>query len=292
MTLITVTTVGYQELHRLDTAGRIFNSALILFGVIAMFFSVGLVTETIIELQLHDLYGEGRRRRFIRRMDNHYIVCGFGRVGRSASHELKRADVPFLVIDRNDARVERARQMGMVAVVADATSDESLRDAGVLRARGFISALATDAENVFVILSAKTLNPALTVVTRAAEEGAEEKLKRAGADIVFSPYTMAGQRLAQTLLRPNVIQSLDFAAGGLGPGVKIEELAATREDELHLGSVVRDERLDLIVLAIRPSQGEMIFNPAPEVRIAKGDHIIAIGREADLRRLELKIASA
>lgn len=285
MSLITITTVGYQEVHKLDTAGRIFNSGLILFGVIAMFFSVGLVTESIIELQLQDRYGEGRRRRVIRRMNDHYIVCGFGRVGRSASHELKRSGVPFLIIDRNESRVENARQQGMMAVAADATSDESLRDAGILQARGFISALATDAENVFVILSAKTLNPALTVVTRAAEEGAEQKLRRAGADVVFSPYTMAGQRLAQTLLRPNVTQFLEFAKD-LGTGIRVEELAVIHQSAPHLQSVVQEARLDVIVLAVRSAAGEMFFNPAADVRLGKGDHVIAMGKEPELRRLE------
>ncbi len=283
MTLITITTVGYQEVHKLDMAGRIFNCGLILFGVIAMFFSVGLVTETIIELQLHDRYGQGRRRRMIQRMDNHYIVCGFGRVGRSASLELKRSKVPFLVIDRDETRVERARQQGMLAVTADATSDESLREAGVLRARGFISALATDAENVFVILSAKTLNPSLTVVTRAAEEGAEEKLRRAGADIVFSPYTMAGQRLAQTLVRPNVTHFLDFAAGGMGLDLRIEEFPVTGERPCSIQQVVQ-EGPDVILLAVRTAQGGTVFHPAPDVRVAKGDYVIAIGKENDLRK--------
>ena len=175
MTLITITTVGYQELRPLSYSGRLFNSFLILFGVSAMFFAVGTMTQTIIELELQDGYGKGRKKRMIMKMHDHYVVCGFGRVGRNAAYELQRAGVPFLVIDRSEQRVERATQAGMQAVVADATHDDSLREAGVLRAKGFIVALPTDAENVFVILSAKTLNPKLTVVTRASEEGAEEK---------------------------------------------------------------------------------------------------------------------
>ena len=125
-------------------------------------------------------------------MKDHFIVCGFGRVGRNAAFELQRTGAPFLVIDRSEARVAQATEAGMLAIQADATRDESLREAGAERARGFIAALATDADNVFVILSAKTLNPRLTVVTRASEEDAEEKLKRAGADTVFSPFSMAG----------------------------------------------------------------------------------------------------
>ena len=160
MTLITITTVGYQEIRPLSHAGRVFNSFLILFGVSAMFVAVGAMTQTIIELQLQDRYGERRRRRAIMHMKDHFIVCGFGRVGRNAAFELQRAGVPFLVLDRNEQRVERATAAGMAAMRADATQDESLREAGVERARGFIAALATDADNVFVILSVKTLNPA------------------------------------------------------------------------------------------------------------------------------------
>ncbi len=195
MTLITITTVGYQEIHQLSHAGRIFNSFLILFGVSAVFFAVGAMTQTIIELELQDRYGQRRKKRMIQQMHDHFIVCGFGRVGRNASYELQRANAPFIVVDRNEQRVERAMHAGMVAVVADATHDDSLREIGVMRARGLIAALPSDAENLFIILSAKTLNPKLTVVTRAAEEESEGKLRRAGADTVFAPYTMAGHRL-------------------------------------------------------------------------------------------------
>ena len=229
MTLITIATVGYQEIRPLSHAGRIFNSFLILFGVSAMFVAVGTMTQTIIELQLQDRYGERRRRRAIMRMKDHYIVCGFGRVGRNSAVELQRAGVPFVVIDRNEQRVERATEAGMAAIRADATQDETLREAGVERARGFIAALATDADNVFVILSVKTLNPGLTVVTRASEENAEEKLRRAGADTVFSPYSMTGYRLAQALVRPHVVQLLDFAGQAVGLDVTMEQLRVAPE---------------------------------------------------------------
>jgi voltage-gated potassium channel len=293
MTLTTITTVGYQEVHPLNHVGRVFNSFLILFGVSAMFFSVGVMTETIIELQLHDRYGRGKRRRMVQHMKNHYIVCGFGRVGRSASHELKRSGVPFLVLDRSEQRVARATDSGMVAVVADATSDASLREAGIMRACGFISALPTDAENVFVILSAKTLNPKLTVVTRAAEEGAEEKLRRAGADIVFSPYSIAGQRLAQALVRPHVAQFIDFAAHGLGLDVSIEEFRIPPGQhgiQETLSVIVSPGSLDVIVLAVRKRDGQMVFNPPAEAQVGPGDFLIVMGRQPGLRRLEQSLA--
>src|SRR5262249_14834282 len=160
----------------------------------------GAMTQTIIELELADRYGKRRTKRMIDHLHDHFIVCGFGRVGRNASYEFQRAGIPFLVIDRSEQRVAKAVSSGMLAIVADATQDNSLREAGVLRAKGLIAALPSDAENLFIILSAKTLNPALTIVTRASEEEAEEKMRRAGADTVLTPYAMTGRQLANSLL--------------------------------------------------------------------------------------------
>jgi voltage-gated potassium channel len=288
MTLITITTVGYQELRPLSHAGRVFNSFLIFFGVTAMFVAVGAMTQTIIELQLQDRYGQSRKKRAIMRMKDHFIVCGFGRVGRNAAFELQRAGVPFLVIDRNEQRVERATQAGMLAILADATRDESLREAGVERARGFIAALATDADNVFVILSVKTLNPGLTVVTRASEEDSEEKLRRAGADTVFSPYSIAGHRLAQALVRPHVVQLLDFAGQAIGLDVTMEQLRVEPEAVLRshrLGDLVQRETR-LIVLAVGKPDGGMVFNPPVDMEVSAGDVLIVMGEQPNLRSLE------
>jgi voltage-gated potassium channel len=288
MTLITITTVGYQELYPLSHAGRIFNSFLILFGVSAMFFAVGAMTQTIIEFQLQDRYGERKKKRAIMRMKDHFMVCGFGRVGRNAAFELQRAGVPFLVIDRSEQRVERATQAGMVAIKADAMQDEVLREAGIERARGFIAALATDADNVFVILSAKTLNPQLTVVTRASEEDAEEKLRRAGADTVFSPYSMAGHRLAQALVRPHVVQLLDFSSQAVGLDVTMEQIRVAPNSKFasrRVGDLVpREARV--IVLAIGKPDGTMIFNPPADMNVSAGDVLILMGEQPSLRDME------
>jgi voltage-gated potassium channel len=288
MTLITITTVGYQEIRPLSHAGRVFNSFLILFGVSAMFVAVGAMTQTIIELQLQDRYGERRKKRAIMRMKDHYIVCGFGRVGRNAAFELQRTGAPFVIVDRDEQRVERAAQAGMLAIRADATRDEGLREAGVEHARGFIAALATDADNVFVILSVKTLNPNLTVVTRASEEDAEEKLRRAGADTVFSPFSITGHRLAQALLRPHVMQLLDFAGKAVGLDVTMEQLRVAADSDLasrRLGDLVpRDARL--IVLAIGKQDGKMIFNPAIEMQVSAGDVLVVMGEQPSLRNME------
>ncbi len=288
MTLITITTVGYQEIRPLSQAGRVFNSFLIFFGVSAMFFAVGAMTQTIIEMQLEDRYGERKKKRTIMQMKDHFIVCGFGRVGRNAAFELQRTGASFVVIDRDEQRVQRAALAGMLAIRADATRDEGLREAGVERARGFIAALATDADNVFVILSVKTLNPRLTVVTRASEEDAEQKLRRAGADTVFSPYSITGHRLAQALVRPHVVQLLDFAGQAVGLDVTMEQLRVAPDSKFasrKLGDLLQlDTRL--IVLAIGKPDGKMIFNPPVETVVSAGDVLIVMGEQPSLRAME------
>jgi voltage-gated potassium channel len=289
MTLITISTVGYQEVRPLSHAGRIFNSFVIFFGVSSMFFAVGAMTQTLIELGLEDSFGKRRTKRMIDRMESHFIICGFGRVGRAAANELRRAGVPFVVMDRSEERVNGATQAGMIAMLADATRDEMLRAAGVNRARGLIAALAKDADNLFVILSAKTLNPTLTVVTRAAEEEAEEKLRRAGADTVFAPYSTTGHRLAQALLRPHVSQFLEFATKNVGLDVAIEQVRVAPETLLVSKTLreLQDRReLGVILLAIRRANGEMIFNPPADLEINAGDFLIVMGEQRSLQRFE------
>ena len=289
MTLITISTVGYAEIHPLSQAGRLFNSFLIFFGVGAMFLAFGTMTQAIIELELQDQYRKRRKRRMMQQMHDHFIVCGFGRVGRNASYELKRSKVPFVILDRNEQRVARALQADMMAVVADATRDDDLRGVGVLHARGLIAALPSDAENLFIILSAKTLNPKLTVVTRASEEEAGEKLRRAGADTVFAPYTMAGQRLAHALVRPHVVQFLDLATTDVGPRIALEQVRVapqTRFVSKTLGEMAANCTAGVIILAIRKSDAQMIFNPPADTKIEAGDFLIVLGEQPNLQQLE------
>ncbi|HZS93213.1 MAG TPA: potassium channel protein [Chloroflexota bacterium] len=293
VTLNTVTTVGNEQ-FRLDRAGRVFNAFLMLFGVAAVFFSVGAITQTIIDMELRDPLNSRRTKRMIDKLQNHFIICGFGRVGRSAAYELQRAKVPFLVMDRSEDRVERAIHAGMLAVLADSTRDESLFDAGVARARGLIAALATDADNLFVILSAKNINPTLTVVTRAAEEDAEGKLRRAGADTVFAPYSIAGLRLAQALIRPHVARFLDFTTKNMGLDVAIEQVQVAPGSEF-VGKTLREmqirRELGIIVLAVRQSTGEMVFNPPAETEIGSGDFLIVMGEQPNLQNLEDRLTA-
>ncbi len=293
MTLTTITTVGYQEIRTLSHAGRVFNSFLILFGVTTMFLAVGAMTQTIIELELQDRYGKRRTKRMIDHLHDHFIVCGYGRVGRNASYEFQRANIPFLVIDRSEQRVAKAVAAGMLAIVADATQDASLREAGVLKAKGLIAALPSDAENLFIILSAKTLNPKLTVVTRASEEEAEEKLRRAGADTVFTPYAMTGRQLADSLLRPHVVEFLDFGRSNIGPKVTMEQVCVTPRAQLTrktVGQLLELRKSGVIILAIRKQAGETTFNPPPELEISAGDVLIVMGERTNLEKLEQILA--
>jgi voltage-gated potassium channel len=289
MTLNTVTTIGYQELRPLSHAGRVFNSFLILFGVSALFVSFGAMTQTVIELELQDRYGKRRKKRMIDQMHDHFIVCGFGRVGRNASYEMQQARAPFLVMDRSEQRVAKAAGAGMLAVVADATRDDNLREAGVLRARGLIAALPSDAENLFIILSAKALNPRLTVVTRVSEEEAGEKLRRAGADTVFTPYAMAGRQLADALLRPHVVEFFDLAGTNIGTKVTTEQVRIAPGTALAGKTIEQLSELRnsaVILLAIRRQGGETIFNPPPECKLNSGDFLIVMGERPSLQKLE------
>ena len=287
MTLTTVTTVGYAEIRGLSHAGRVFNSFLIMFGVTTIFLAVGAMTQTLIELELNQFFGKRRVRSMIDKLEGHIVLCGFGRVGRGAAAELQKAGASFVVIDNNDERVERAISGGMLAVLADATRDETLRDVGIARAKGLIATLASDADNLFVILSAKTLNPRLQLSARIAEESSEQKMRRAGADFVFAPYNTTGHRMAQAMLKPHVLQFLDFTEQQ-GVDVEIEQVHVTGLSAFAgkaLGEVETQYKKDLVILAIRKASGEMLFNPSPEVTMSPGDHLIAMGDSHNLQRL-------
>src|SRR5215471_1322365 len=293
MSLTTMTTVGYGEIHPLSHAGRIFNSFLIVFGVTTLFIAIGAMTQTIIELEFGEVIEKRRKKRMIDNLKDHYIICGFGRVGRGAASELSHAGVPFVVVDIDPDRAERAMLAGMLAVAADSTHDETLRLVGIERARGLVAALATDADNLFVLLSAKGLNPGIYVATRAAEEGAEAKMRRAGADAVFAPYSMTGHRLAQSLLRPHVVQFLDFTTKDVGEDIAIEQVRVANSSEM-VSRTIKDMQLrkevGVIVMAIRKADGQMMFNPPAETAVEGGDYLIVMGRPENLRALESLLA--
>lgn len=289
MAITTIATVGYREVHDLSHAGRIFNTALIVFGVTTLFFAINVMTQAAIELELGEVFGKRRTKRMIDKLEKHYIVCGYGRVGRNAADELVRAGATLVVVDRDPERVEQAARSGVLSMAGDATRDETLAELGVARASGLVAALATDADNLFLILSAKNLNPNLKVSARVAEEGAEQKLRRAGADTVYAPYRHAGQQLAAALVRPHVVQFLDVATQGVGPGIELEQVRVAVNCEIAGKSLrqlqVRSE-LGVIVLAIRKAAGEMMFNPPADATIEPGDFLVVMGEHGNLHKLE------
>ena len=293
MTLTTMTTVGYGEIHPLDRAGRIFNSFLIVFGVTTIFIAIGAMTQTIIEHEFGEAIGNRRKKHMIQKLKDHYIVCGFGRVGRGAAAELQHARAPFVVVDSNPERAEMAMAAGMLAVAADSTQDETLRQLGIERARGLVAALSSDADNLFVLLSAKGLNPKIFAAARAAEESAEEKMRRAGADAVFAPYSITGHRLAQALLRPHVVQFLDFTTKDIGMNVSIEQVRVAESSEV-VSKSIKDMQLSrelgVIVMAIRTNDGQMLFNPPADTAVRGGDFLIVMGQPQNLRALENLVA--
>lgn len=289
MTLITITTVGFGEIHPLSQRGRMFTSFILLFGAGIMLQGITLIAQIVVEREFGELLGRRKSKRMIDKLKDHFIICGFGRVGRGAALEMQRAGVSFVIVDKDEGRVERAMRMGMLAVSADATRDETLRELRIEQAKGLVSALASDADNMFLILSAKTLNPKLLASARANEEEAEQKLRRAGADIVFAPYYLTGNRLAQSILKPHVHEFMDIFARSIGMNVSMEQVCVQSGCEMDGKSLMdmqvrRD--LGVIVLGIRRASGTMEFNPPADAAIRAGDFLIVMGEQAGLRKLE------
>src|SRR5881275_355842 len=224
MVVTTFTTIGYQEIHPLSHAGRIFNLALIASGVSLVFLGIGSLTQDLLEFELASFFGKRKMEREISRLSDHYIICGAGRVGRSAARELARRPAPFLIIEQSETKAARFNDEWLI-MIGDATQEQTLRDAHIERARGLVAATTTDATNLYIVLTARGLNPRLKIIARASEEDAEKHLLTAGADTVISPYSFAGQRIAQSFLRP--ISFLDTATTHLGMDLEIGEICVT-----------------------------------------------------------------
>ena len=294
MALTTLSTVGYDEVFPLSRAGRIFNSILIISGVTAVFAAIGILGDLLIQLELGNYFGHRKAMRKIEQLSDHYIVCGLGRVGRGVIRELVRSDVPIVVVDRSEERAEWSRAQGLPTLVADATVDATLEQVAIHRAKGLVAAIGNDAENVYVTLSAKVLNPNLLIAARATNEGAEQKLKRAGAQTVFTPYTFIGHRLAQALLRPHVLSFLDVASAFEGSHLDLEiEQIKVSPSSASVGATIDDsklrERLGVIVLAVTRSGGEMKFNPPGSTTIKSGDIMVAMGERQKLEEMEREL---
>jgi voltage-gated potassium channel len=287
MVITTFSTIGYQEVHPLSHTGRIFNVALILAGVSLVFLGIGSLTQALLEFSLRKFFGRRKMEREIDRLSDHYIICGAGRVGRSAARELSRKPAPFVILEQNEAKAGRLPN-DWLTLIGDATQEQTLRQSHIERARGLVAATTTDATNLYIVLTARGLNPQLTIIARASEEGAEKHLLKAGADSVVSPYNFAGQRIAQSFLRPHVVSFLDTATTHLGMDLEIGEIQVHANSEFAGKTVgssrIRQER-GVIILAIKRDDG-MRFNPAPDDLIQPGDCLIAMGQPAQLRQLE------
>lgn len=290
MVVTTFTTIGYQEVHPLSHAGRIFNVFLIGSGVALVFLLIGSLTQVLIESEFQQFFGRRKMEREIGRLTDHYIICGAGRVGRSVAHELMRKPAAFLIIEGNEAKAERYREEFPLMLVGDATQEVVLRQARIENARGLVAATTTDASNTYIVLTARSLNPKLKIIARASEEDAEKHLRTAGADVVVSPYTFAGHRIAHSFLRPNVVDFIDVAMVQQEKlGLEIEEIRVEPSSSLAgktvSSSKVRQD-LGIIVLAIKRQNQPMHYNPASDDKIEAGDDLIVMGPPQQLRRME------
>ena len=288
MTIITLTTVGYGEVHTLSNTGRIFSIVLMLSGVGAMFYALGVGARIVLEGEIREILGRKRLSKKIESLKNHYIICGYGRMGSIICKELKHYRAQFVVIESNPD-VVASMDRDMLCLQGDATHDSVLREAGIERAKGLISVLSSDADNLYVVLSARGLNPNLIIVARASEEGAEQKLLRAGADKVVSPYYIGGLRIAHTVLKPAVVDFIEFATRGRHIELQMEEIevksgAKIKDQTLHESGI--GEKLGIIVVAIKRANGEMVFNPTSRSKIKEGDILIAMGEATQLQELE------
>jgi len=294
MAVVTFSTVGYAEVHPLTHQGRIFTIFVIVFGVGLVYFAIGTLTAILLEFELDKVFGRRRMERELDRISGHYIICGAGRVGRSTAREFERNRVPFVIIESKEAKAEEKTD-SWITLVGDATQEKVLRAAHIERAKGIVAATTTDATNIYIVLTAKSLNPKLKIIARASEEAAEQHLRTAGADVVISPYGFAGHRIAQSFLRPNVVDFLDIAVSRHAhEELVIEEVRVTDGSRIAgktIGTSYIHRDMGIMVLAIRRSDGQPRFNPTADEQIMAGDNLIVMGEAAKLRQLE-SVASA
>ncbi len=289
MTVITLATVGYGETNPLGNRGRLFTITLILMGVIVIGYIVNRFTEALIQGYFQEGIQLRQRRRLLDTLTEHYILCGFGRTGRQVALEFKAEDIPFVTIDSQADQVEAAQALGYVAVQGDATLDEMLLKVGIERAICLVAALPSDAENLYTILSAKTLNPKIRAIARASTEEAVKKLQRAGADAVVSPYITGGKRMASAALRPQVMDFVDGILTGADRSFYMEEFLLDSQTCPCVGQTLREAKLrshtGALVLAIRRADGNLIAGPNGETQLLAGDALICMGTAEQIRQL-------
>lgn len=289
MTVISVTTAGYREVHDLSQAGQVFTTVLLVGGVGTAFYAFTLVAAGIIEARLRPRFAERRRSRMIHELTDHFILCGAGRIGRIIADEFRRQSVPFVVIDRDAEAVHQVLDRGDLAVEADASREDTLLKLHIERARGLIAALGSDAENVYTILTARGLRPELLVIARADSEDAERKLLRAGATRVVSPYQIGAAQMAQTALRPAVVDFVQLATSSENLELAMEQVGIGRGSVLAGRTIVEAnlrQRFGVIVVGIRRPDGKMDFNPSHDAVMGVGDQLVVLGPPEQMKGLE------
>ena len=287
VTVQTLTTVGYGDVTPHTGTGRFFAVTVMLIGAGGVALAVSTIVQSVVQSELVATFGQRRLSRKMSKLRDHYIICGSGRVGSHLVREMLRTNVPFVVIEKDPQRAAEFSQRGVHVLVNDATLEESLREVGVERARGLAACLPDDADNIYVVLTARDLNPRLHIVARAAEEQAEAKLLRAGANHVVAPTIIGGHRMAVALTKPAVSEFMDsIAANELGLGfeqVEVDAASPLVGQELRSTSI-RSE-LDVVIVSIRRQSGDVVFNPASDAKIGAGDILIAIGHAESLTKL-------
>jgi voltage-gated potassium channel len=295
MVVLTFSTVGFSEVHPLSHVGRIFTIGLILVGVALVYFAVGTMTYALLEFEIEKVFGRRKMTREIDRLTGHYIICGAGRVGLSSARELARRPAPFVIIESNKPRFDSFGEDWLI-IEGDATKEAVLRQARIDTAIGLVAATTTDATNIYIVLTARGLNPNLKIIARASEEDAEKHLKKAGADTVVSPYAFAGHRIAQSFLRPNVVDFLDVAISHDDHHeMVIEEILVNEKSRLAgttVGSSYIHRDMGIMILAIKRADGAPGFNPTATQVINPGDYLIVMGEAAKMVKLEAIAAGA
>lgn len=290
MTVTTIATVGYGEVHEVSRNGRIFTIILIFFGVGFCLYVAGAMVQFMVEGRIRDILGRRRLDKKIDGLKNHYIVCGYGRIGKTLCKNLMiRKDFDLIVIENNRDLIPVMEEDGVLYLSANAGDEENLIKAGVKTAKGLVAVLATDADNVFLVLSARQLNPDLYITARASRNEVKSKLLAAGANNVISPYDIGAISMAQRILRPAVTSFLDIAFAEQRKDIKMEEIPVSPSSEI-INIMLKDsgirQKYNLIIIAIKKQDGSMLFNPSFETRIQAGDTVIAVGEDANLQKFE------
>ena len=289
MTIITVSTVGYSEVHQISKAGRLFTILLVFFGVGFTLYIAAAVVQFMVEGRIRIILGRRRLEKKISRMKNHYIVCGYGRIGRVLCRNLKRKPLDLVVVEKNPELISVMDADGVLYISGDAANEENLIRAGIKRSKGLVAVLASDADNVFLVLTARQLDPDLLIIARASQEESKSKLRAAGANTVESPYDMGAASMAHRIIRPTVTSFLALAFAHKRKDIQMEEIPVSASSDL-VNVMLKDtgirQKYNLIIIAIKKPDKGMLFNPSFEATIEMGDTVIAVGEETNLQKLE------